>query len=341
MPAIRNKSHNEMMGILSQFAMSNLGFGPVGEIRMLAKSGENSYNFYRDKISNANLHLAIAKAEEALVTKRNDVLLVTPDSHAWRGDAGATTTTLTWDKESTHMLGMAPPNLAGYGRARFSYAGNALTDVSMLTVSGSSNTFKNVRLMHGIGEHDHTCLTLSGAGNTFENVAFATPTQAAQAGSVDYKGIVLTGTQNHFKGCTFGTANDIDRSAANTILSIGNGCGGWNIFENCVFRSRSGGGQSTAYFINCADAGTVVDVPAIFLNCQFIHTGTALAVAILKTSNTSRPLYFDSRCRFVNVTDVIADAQIAQIWSGDNIASEEVSAADFKQMLKARILVAT
>jgi hypothetical protein len=329
MPVIRNKSHNEMMNILSQFAMSNLGFGPVGEIRMLAKSGENAYNFYRDKINDANLHLAVWKAEEAMVTKRNDVMLVTPDSHAWLGDVGATTTTLTWDKESTHMLGMAPPNLAGYGRARFSHAGNSLAAVSMITVSGSSNTFKNVRFMHGIGEHDHTCLTLSGSGNTFENVAFATPTAALQAGSVNYLGIVLSGTQNHFKNCTFGTANDIDRSAANAILSIGAACGGWNIFENCVFRSRSGGGQATAYFINCVDAGTVVDTPAIFLNCQFIHTGTQLTVAIAKTTNTSRPLYFDNRCSFSNVADVIAEANETEIWWGGSGANaDETSIGD-------------
>jgi hypothetical protein len=224
------------------------------------------------------------------------------------------------------MLGLAPPNLAGYGRARFSHAGNSLAAVSMLTVSGSSNTFKNVRFMHGIGEHDHTCLTLSGSGNTFENVAFATPTEAAQAGSVDYAGIVLTGTQNHFKNCTFGTANDIDRSAANTILSIGNGCGAWNIFENCVFRSRSGGGQTTAVFIHCDDAGTVVDYPAIFLNCQFLHQGAALDNGIEKTSNASRLLYFDSRCSFANVTDVADTGDTAQILFGS--AGSGCDAAD-------------
>jgi hypothetical protein len=330
MPAIRNKSHNEMMGILSQFAMNNLGFGPVGEIRMLGKSGENSYNFYRDKINEANLHLAIAKAEEALVTKRNDVLLVTPDSHDWRGDAGATTTTLTWDKESTHMLGMSPPNLLGYNRSRFSHAGNSLAAVSMLTVSGASNIFQNIRWMHGIGQHDHTLLTLSGSGNTFKQCGFGTPMFGLQAADADFRGVVVSGSMNHFKDCMFGSTNDIDRSAANAILQFTTGSGPWNVFENCVFRSRSGGGQTTAIFIDDACTATVQDYTAIFLNCQFIHKGSGtghLAVGITKAANTSRYLYFDSRCTFAGVDNIVTAGQEASIIWGQGGAGPDVGAA--------------
>lgn len=341
MGAIRKAGMIDMQNMLAQFAMQQLGCGPVGEIRMLTKSGENSHNFFRDKITEANLHTGIYKAFHACTTKRNDVVLVTPDSHAWAGDTGTTGETLTWDAESTHMLGMAPAGLPGYNRSRFSHAGNSLAGLSMLTVSGAGNKFKNLRWMHGIGQHDHTLLTLSGSGNKFEDCSFATPTEAAQAASSDFLGVVVSGTQNHFKNCIFGTANDVDRSAANAILSLAAACGGWNIFENCVFRSRSGGGQATAYFINDACTSTVVDYTAIFLNCQFLHMGTDLAVGITKASNTSRYLYFDSRCRFSRVTDVITDASVAQIISGDNMASEGISAADFKQLLKARILVAT
>ncbi len=213
-----------------------------------------------------------------------------------------------------------------------------------MTVSGDDNCFKNLRFMHGSatgGASDITCVTVSGHGNRFENVAFAGPNDATQAASANYLGVSISGSHNYFKGCMFGSVNDVDRSEANTLLNLTTGCGAWNIFENCVFRSRSGGGQSTAYFINDKVTNTVVDFTALFLNCQFIHQGTALAVGITKAANTSRKLYFDSRCRFAGVTDIIADARVAEVWSGDNMASEAASAADFKQMLKARILVAT
>jgi hypothetical protein len=342
MTVIRNKSHNEMMNILSQFAMNNLGFGPVGEIRMLAGSTGNAYAYYRDKIIESNLHTSVSKAEAATVTQRNDVILVTPDSHAWRGDTDSGGESLTWDKTSTHMLGLSPTSLAGYNRARFSHTG--YTMASFMTVSGDDNCFKNLRFMHGSatgGASDVQQILVSGAGNRFENVAFAGPNNATQAASANYLGVQVSGSHNYFKGCMFGSVNDVDRSGASCVLKFAAASGAWNIFENCVFRSRSGGGQSGAFFINDAVTDTVVDFTALFLNCQFIHQGTALAYGITKATNTSRKLYFDSRCRFAGVTDIIADARIAEVWSGDNMASEGVSAADFKSMLKARILVTT
>lgn len=335
----RKKGMVDMQNMLAQFCMNQLGFGPLGEIMLVTPGSGNAHNYFRDKVSEANLFTSIQKAYAAAVTARNDVILVSPDNNTWKGDAGVETAELSWDKQNVHMLGLSPDNLSGYGRARFSHSG---TMVSMLDVGGSGNIFKNIRLMHGSASAgDITCLTVSGAGNTFENCGWATPINNTQAASANYRGIIINGTQNSFKRCTFGTANDVDRSAANAILKFATTCSGWNLFENCVFRSRSGGGQTTAIFIDDACTATVVDYTAIFLNCQFLHQGADLAVAITKAANTSRKLYFDSRCRFAGITDVIADARIAEIISGDNMASEGASAADFKQMLKARILVAT
>lgn len=298
-----------MMNILSQFAVQSLGFGPVGEIRMLHSTG-NAGNYYKDKINDANRHTSIVAAEDATVTQRNDVILVTPESHAW-------TAALTWDKTSTHMLGLSPTSLAGYNRARFSHSG--YTMANFITVSGADNCFKNLRFMHGSstgGASDITCATVSGDGNRFENVAFAGPNDATQAASANYLGVVVGGSHNYFKGCMFGSVNDVDRSGASCILNFTTTCGAWNIFENCVFRSRSGGGETTAYFINDKVTDTVVDYTAIFLNCQFIHSGGTLAVGIAKAANTSRKLYFDNRCTFAGVTDVIAAAREAEVIVG-------------------------
>lgn len=316
---IRNKSHNEMMNILSSFTMNQLGFGPVGKISMLT-SGSSSgtpHLFYRDKIIEENLHTSIALAEDATVSGRNDVILVTPESHAWRGDSNATGAALTWDKTSTHLLGLSPTSLAGYNRARFSHSGYAMAN--FMTVSGADNCFKNLRFMHGSstgGAADITCVTVTGDGNRFENVAFAGPNNATQAASANYLGVVVGGSHNYFKGCMFGSVNDVDRSGASCILNFTTTCGAWNIFENCVFRSRSGGGQATAYFINDKVTDTVVDYTAIFLNCQFIHSGETLTVGIAKAANTSRKLYFDNRCSFAGVTDVIAAAREAEVVVG-------------------------
>jgi len=327
MPAIKNKSHNEMMNILSQFVMNNMGFGPVGEIHLLSAGSGNAHNFFRDKIQDANRHTMVSKAEAAAISGRNDVILVTPESHPWKSDTHAGGGVLTWDKSNTHLLGLSPTSLAGYNRARFSHAG--YTMANFMTVSGDDNCFKNLRFMHGAatgGAADVTMLTVSGAGNRFENIGFAGPNDATQAAAAGYKGIVLSGSHNHFKGCMFGSVNDVDRSGASCILSLAAACGAWNIFENCVFRSRSGGGQTAAFFINDAVTDTVVDVTAIFLNCQFIHSGADLALGITKAANTARSLYFDNRCTFKGVSDVVTNGREGEVFWGSAGATPDLAA---------------
>jgi hypothetical protein len=303
-----------MMNILSQFCMTQLGFGPVGEIRMVGNGTSNASLYYRDKINDANRHTDIQKAYAATVTGRNDVVLVTPESNTWVGDAGVSTAALTWDKQNVHMLGMDPGALPGYGRARFSHAG---TMVSMLEVAGSGNKFKNIRWMHGIGDGDVTCLTAAGAGNQFENCCFGGPLAVAQGADADYNGVICGGTQNYWKHCMFGTANSVLRTTASCVLEFTATCGGMNIFEDCIFRSAIG--ATTPYFINdlCSSA-TSDDFHGIFLNCQFINQSSAytMTLGINKTANTHRHLYFDNRCTFVGVQDIVTSARVGEVWWG-------------------------
>jgi hypothetical protein len=306
------------------YVASELGTIP-GEILALTASRTGTMgSFFTSKgVTGGSLKTSVYTAYDETTTARNDTILVSPESHPWRGDSNATAAALTWSQSNTHLLGMSPTSKAGYNRARFSHSG--YTMANFITVSGDDNCFKNLRFMHGSstgGASDLTCAIVSGAGNRFEKVSFAGPNNATQAATAGYLGVRVSGSHNYFKDCMFGSVNDIDRSAANAVLSFDATCGAWNIFENCVFRSRSGGGQATAYFINDKTTDTVVDCTAIFLNCQFIHSGTALTVAIAKAANTSRHLYFDNRCSFDGVTDVVAAAREAEvIFGGVNFAA--------------------
>jgi hypothetical protein len=321
-----------MMNILNSFCSSQLGFSPVGEIRMATNGASNAHLYFRDKINEANLHTSLWKAEEAIITQRNDVILVTPESHAWLGDAGAAVTTLTWDKQSTHVLGMDVGGKGGYQRARLSNAAVS-TDVALLTVSGATNTFKNLRIMHGVSEHDHTLLDVTGSGNKFENVCFATPLISAQATSTDYLPIKVSGSHNYFKTCLFGTANAVYRNAVNSLLYL-SGTGSLNIFEDCIFNSL--GSDIGAFFINWASTESTMP-NGIFLNCQFIHARPAassnLTYAITDSSHANNRLFFDNRCTFVNVDDIVATAKSAKIsWGGSGANPDTTAIADRKQL---------
>lgn len=316
---LRKKGMIEMQNMLAQFCMSQLGFGPVGEIYMLTPGSGNAHNYFRDKINEANLFTSVYKAENAAVTQRNDVIVVTPDSHAWKGDTNAGGEALTWNKQNVHMIGLGPGEVSGYQRARFGHTG--YTMANFMTVSGASNAFKNLRWMHGSstgGASDTTCLTITGAGNVFEWVNFAGPMDATQSASANYVGVYINGgSSNYFRKCLFGTQNAIQRSGANCMLKIA-GAGGLNVFEDCIFRSNSLT-STTPYFINWA--GTECLTPqAIFLNCQFINAKAAassnMVVGILDTSHANNTLYFDNRCTFMGVDDVIAAASEAKIKIG-------------------------
>ena len=315
---IRKAGMIDMQNMLAQFCMGQLGFGPVGEIRMLTGATGNSRNYFQGRINEANLHTNIAKAEAAMVTQRNDVLVVSPDSHSWYGDDYAANALLTWDKQNTHVLGLDPGGIGGYQRARF--AGDAATIVSLMTVSGNSNKFKNLRWMHGSGSATETqIMTVSGAGNVFENCCFASPINQTQADSANFRGMIVTGSSNHFKNCLFGTSNAIHRNSASSMLQLSGG-NGLNVFENCIFRSRSQ--ATTPVFIRHTATGTGGQISAFFLNCQFVNATTLagsydLAVGITNSADATMFLYFDNRCSFSGVTNVVTSGQEAKIYWGN------------------------
>jgi hypothetical protein len=326
------------------YVASTLGVIP-GEISCVVSDPDSASGKLLSKkgVTRGSIYSSLALAEDATTSTRNDAILITPESHTWYGDGNSTTAVLTWDKDCTHVLGMSPLNRGGYNRARLSRAVTS-ADTNMLTVSGNANTFQNIRIMHGVSTHDHTLLEVTGDGNTFEGVCFATPTVAAQAAVAEYNGIIVGGAMNTFRNCIFGTENDIDRALASCILSFSTTAGAWNIFENCVFRSRSGGGHTTAIFINDKVTDTVSDYTAIFLNCQFVHKGSAaghLAVGITKAANTARYLYFDSRCTFAGVDNIVTAGQEASVLFGSGGANGDHNAiADNMHLGVAQIVAA-
>ena len=317
--------------IFQNYAANELG-PAVGELKIVTanRSGTMGTHLTKHGVSRGSIYTSVAEAEDSLTTFRNDTLLITPESHAWRGDSNATATALTWDKSCTHMIGMDPGGKGGYQRARFSHAG--YTMANFMTVSGAENTFRHLRWMHGAstgGASDVTCLTVTGDGNSFKDCCFGGPNDSTQAASANYKGVVLNNAeQSYFKDCTFGTHNDIRRTAANAVLSLEGTVGGMNIFEDCIFVSRAT--AATPYFINdsCSSTG-FYGWDAIFLNCQFLNTGTALTLGIEKASKVARKLYFDNRCSFVNVVDVVAADREAEVfWGGAGANPDSAAIAD-------------
>lgn len=325
---------------LKTWIMSQTGIGPVGELFFLAGATGNPIKGLRGEridggqplIDEGHIDVTGPYASYTkCTTYGNDVVVVMPDSHTWVGDAGVAGTVLTWAKYCTHMMGMAPFSKGGGPRARFGHTG--YTMANFLTVSSWDSLFQNLYWMHGSatgGANDLICVTVSGAYNIFKDCHFAGPNDATQAATAGYKTISLTGSQNYFKNCLIGGQNAVRRAAANSLLNIATGAN--NVFEDCLFTSSSNG-NTTPYFINISGLAAASGVHrAIFLNTQFVHCGPAsgsdLAVAIVSTGLESsyEYLYFDNRCSFSGVTNLIVEGKEGIIRWGAAGTSSDTSA---------------
>lgn len=321
----------------------HLGGVPVGildelcpaNIMMLAKpttisTAYNSYDHWYPRWPKAKFFTKISEAEAACTTKQNDTILVCPESHMWYGDDDATGAALTWDKQNTHLIGMAPFSKGGGMRSRFGHSG--YTMANFMTVSGSSNMFANLYWMHGSatgGASDINMINISGHRNGFYGCHFSGPNDTTQSASADYTGFTLSGTStsNYFKDCTFGSFNAVKRgaNAQLTLSTTGQG----NVFEDCLFICAAAG--TTTEFIDWKQAtGALGTCTAFFLNCQFVNMypramiADAIVIPTLDEDDDAL-LYFDSRCQFVGVTDITVSGKEDLVWMGHASPNYNVS----------------
>lgn len=216
--------------------------------------------------------------------------------------------TSTWAKNMSHLWGVPPTGMMNQ-RPRFGMSANFAT---MLTVSGYGNSFGNLCFMHGRGSATNvTLLSLTGDRNTFFNVNFAGPQNDTEAGTASYTLVsIVGGEENLFKSCVFGT----NQTANTTITHVSMGLGAGNtIFEDCIFLNLGGSGGHGRFLKYAAGIGVGM---SIFRNCQFINLGTALTYGIDGTGLNNHQCFFDSRCSFVNCTDVVAADYENYVWFG-------------------------
>lgn len=210
---------------------------------------------------------------------------------------------LTWDKNYTHLIGIAAPTETAQ-RARI-FQVSTLTGASpLLTVSATGCIFKNFYIFQGV--NDATSLinvSVSGGRNYFENVHFAGGGHATQAinGGASLK---LDGAEeNTFVRCTVGV--DTIDAATGMVALLMDGDAHRNVFRDCIFRMRAG--NAGAAFVEVADA-TGIDRDTTFVDCLFINNSTAndMDSAFLIPAMGEPRLILLKDCLFHNVTKLDA-----------------------------------
>jgi hypothetical protein len=245
-------------------------------------------------------HTTITAAINACTGGRNDVVLITPDSHTQAAS-------IAWNENMTHLVGMYPTTMMNM-RSRI---GHSATVDPLLNITGYGCLFKGIYLMYGLNNAtDLTCVKVTGNRNTFKHCHFNAPTNAAPADVATFKVIHFTetsggdGLEHYFDHCTIGndttawTNGDMMKTAGTPRL----------VFENCVFLMRGDNNQLTFIDGTAGDGQGFV----LFKNCAGMNLGTEITVAIGSTGLAAGTDYILLNSGFSGAADLIAEADEAK-----------------------------
>jgi len=226
---------------------------------------------------------------------------------------------LTLSLNDVQIIGVAPTQMQPHLDIWMEAAGGGFSP--QIEVSGRGNYLANLCFRHGaeytsgVGyAGDLTCMLISGRYNHFENVYFYSPIYNEQDVATTYAGVHITGHNNYFRGCKFGATRG--RGEENFNLWIQGGIG--NIFEDCIFDMVA---DSTSPFFVYLDSILRDMKFNLFKNCTFYaHSGnfSVTPADAIKTNNwagaATASIIFDSRCNFVNVSQVSDTDNDYSIW---------------------------
>ena len=252
------------------------------------------------RVDDTTIYSSLSSACNAMVTGRNDKLLIYPGSHSL--SSGLTVSQNMCIFEGTHY---------GPRMNKRSRIGMSTTFTPLITVSGYGNTFKNLYTMHGTAATDLVGWKIDGARNAFYGVHFGGPMNADQGGHASYIGVDINGTENTFVDSVFGT-DTIGRDEASPNVTLA--AGTLTYFKDCLFLCNLTDGDPLFFSVENTSGYTW----AMFENCRFYafneNHATAMTKAFDFTGGSSCAMIFDNNCQFVNVTALSLDTEDQYIW---------------------------
>ena len=158
---------------------------------------------------------------------------------------------------------------------------------TMIDVSGGNNTFINLHMTHMLtgSALNLTTLKVSGERNAFINVHAAHG--LATAATVLTRALWLTGDENTFRGCVFGT-DTVNRGNNATYDILISGTVKRNRFIDCETNAYASTGvaKMAVYF-----SGTVGGSPTMFDNCRFMCNNVTEMTAALGGTGSNDKIF--------------------------------------------------
>lgn len=282
----------------------NLGLVGVADVHLLTRPGAYQPYSYWEQWSHSDkpsFHTDIETALGLMTGDRNDVLLISPDSHS-QADS------ITWSKNMTHLIGMYPPAMMSH-RARIGHSANF---DKLLDITGYGCLFANFALLYGRGNAANlTCCQITGNRNTFKNVHFVAPTNATEGDQATFKVIGISetsvgdGLEHYFKDCVIGadtvawTNGDMIKISGTPRL----------VFDGCLLVMRPDNQQVTFLDGTAGDGDGFI----VFKNTLGLNLGTQILVALGSTGWGANTKIFMHDANFAGAADVIGAADEAKV----------------------------
>ena len=234
--------------------------------------------------------------------------------------SSATTGTLNWNKDATHLIGVcAPPGVAQ--RARIAppsgtYTAATFNSDAFINVTASGCYFANISVFCGFstGSASMIAWTDSGSRNAYSNVNIFGMADAASAAGANARSLKLNGGGEHtFINCTLG-GDTVARGAANATVELAGGTAR-NSFVDCVFPFQCSAATPVGLRVGAASG---MDRWALLKGCTFINnvgsTSTTMsALATLAASAGGQVVIQNSTS--VGITEFGSDANsLGQIY---------------------------
>lgn len=202
-------------------------------------------------------------------------------------NSAATAGTLNWNKNATHLIGVAAPTSVGQ-RARIApptgtYTAATFNSDAFINVTASGCYFANLSVFCGFstGSANMIAWTDSGGRNAYSNVNIYGMADAASAAGAGARSLKLNGGGEHtFINCTLG-GDTVARGAANATVELAGGTAR-NSFIDCVFPFQCSAGTPIGLTVGAASG---MDRYALFKGCSFINNvgSTSTTMSALAT----------------------------------------------------------
>lgn len=245
-------------------------------------------------------------------------------------NSAATSGTLNWNKNATHLIGVAAPTMIAQ-RARIApptgtYTAATFGSDAFINVTASGCYFANLSVFCGFstGSASMIAWTDSGSRNCYSNVNIFGMADAASAGGANARTLKLNGGGEHtFINCVLG-GDTVARSAANATVELAGGTAR-NIFQNCVFPFECSAATPIGLKVAAASG---MDRFALFNNCTFINnigaTSTTMSAFATLAASAGGSVVVNG-VMMVGITEFGSDASsLGQIYV--NMAAPSASA---------------